>query len=460
METRVKVPLAANRRRALLFVLTLVLPALILLLRPLGFTLQQSVILAALVLTILWWVTGVVERTAASLFLLAAFLLCSGAPIQTVFSFPLSENFVLITVSFLFSQGISNSGLPGKLLQPLLAHFARSPGRMVLSLLLSAAAMMFLIPQPFSRIIILSLIYREYFARINLSEPLRTALLFGLYYFSILINMSMIRGDIILNGALSSMAGLTVNEGVWAAYMLAPTLAYLLAAVLLYRFLFRRVLRTFPSSPAQTAERGSAHWVGTAQPGLSAGRGGALGHRGFSPPYRHSGCGSRHGAHVPPGAAAPAGRKGHQRQAADFPHSAFAIGGTLKSCGVADRLFSLFVPVFPQTFSPAYAAVVLLTVVLLHTVLGSNITTMSVVVPGLMSIGAGVAPPLPLMFLICIAVCSQFLLPFHHVILLLGEGDRCYSTHELLRVGIPHTALMLFAVFLLYLPWWRLLGAL
>ena len=127
---------------------------------------------------------------------------------------------------------------------------------------------------------------------------------------------------------------------------------------------------------------------------------------------------------------------------------------------MADRLFSLFVPVFPQTFSPAYAAVVLLTVVLLHTVLGSNITTMSVVVPGLMSIGAGVAPPLPLMFLICIAVCSQFLLPFHHVILLLGEGDRCYSTHELLRVGIPHTALMLFAVFLLYLPWWRLLGAL
>ena len=143
-----------------------------------------------------------------------------------------------------------------------------------------------------------------------------------------------------------------------------------------------------------------------------------------------------------------------------FLTAAFAIGGTLKSCGVADRLFSLFVPVFPQTFSPAYAAVVLLTVVLLHTVLGSNITTMSVVVPGLMSIGAGVAPPLPLMFLICIAVCSQFLLPFHHVILLLGEGDRCYSTHELLRVGIPHTALMLFAVFLLYLPWWRLLGAL
>ena len=334
METRVKAPLAANRRRALLFVLTLVLPALILLLRPLGFTLQQSVILAALVLTILWWVTGVVERTAASLFLLAAFLLCSGAPIQTVFSFPcqkiLSSSPSLFCFPRNFQQRPAGQAAPASS-----GALCRSPGRMVLSLLLSAAAMMFLIPQPFSRIIILSLIYREYFARINLSEPLRTALLFGLYYFSILINMSMIRGDIILNGALSSMAGLTVDEGVWAAYMLAPTLAYLLAAVLLYRFLFRRVLRTFPSSPAQTAER--VQLTGSERRNLVFLLAVVVlwATEDFHPPYRHSGCGSRHGAHVPPGAAAPAGRKGHQRQAADFPHSGLCHRWNLKvlRCG-------------------------------------------------------------------------------------------------------------------------------
>ena len=62
METRVKAPLAANRRRALLFVLTLVLPALILLLRPLGFTLQQSVILAALVLTCLLYTSDAADE--------------------------------------------------------------------------------------------------------------------------------------------------------------------------------------------------------------------------------------------------------------------------------------------------------------------------------------------------------------------------------------------------------------
>ena len=142
-----------------------------------------------------------------------------------------------------------------------------------------------------------------------------------------------------------------------------------------------------------------------------------------------------------------------------FLTAAFAIGGTLKACGVADRLFALFLPIFPDTFSLTYVLVVLVTCVLLHIVLGSNITTMSVVVPGLMSIGAGVAPALPLMFTMCIAVCSQFILPFHHVILLLGEGNRYYSTKELVKMGLPQTVVMFLVVFLFYLPWWRLIGA-
>lgn len=141
-----------------------------------------------------------------------------------MFSFPLSENFVMIAVSFLFSQGISNSGLPGRLLQPLLSRFAHTPLRMMIFLILSAAVSMFIIPQPFSRIIILSLIYREYFTKINLPESLSAVLMLGLYVFSVLINMSMTRGDIILNGSLTSMAGQTVGEGAWVAYMAVPTL--------------------------------------------------------------------------------------------------------------------------------------------------------------------------------------------------------------------------------------------
>ena len=93
------------------------LPAL-LLFRPLAFTPRQCLILGILLVVIIWWVTGWVERTAASLVLLAAFFLFSTAPAATILTFPRSENFLIIVLSFLFSQGISNSGLTRRLFQP------------------------------------------------------------------------------------------------------------------------------------------------------------------------------------------------------------------------------------------------------------------------------------------------------------------------------------------------------
>lgn len=460
MDTKTQPPKSRQGRRALIIALTLLPALLIFLLRPLSFTPQQSAVLAALVLTILWWVTGAVERTAASVFLLAVFLLISGAPAATVFSFPLSENFVMIAVSFLFSQGISNSGLPGKLLQPLLDRFAMIPLRMVAFLILSALISMFIIPQPFSRIIILSLIFREYFDRMGLSKELSSALMFGLYFFSVLVNITMIRGDIILNGALISMAGQSVSELTWVQYMAVPTLLFLLAAAALYWLLFRGRLRSFPvSAPAASGGKLSLERGDVRNLIFLAAVVVVWATEDFHPVSGTITVVAATALMFPLGLLRLRDWRSINLKLLVFLTAAFSIGGTLSACGVADRLFSLFLPIFPAEFSVAYVLVVLVTSVLLHTVLGSNITTMSVVVPGLMSIGAGVAPALPLMFIMCIAVCSQFVLPFHHVILLLGEGNRYYTTKEILRVGIPHTVLMFAAVLIFYLPWWNLIGA-
>lgn len=96
----------------------------------------------------------------------------------------------------------------------------------------------------------------------------------------------------------------------------------------------------------------------------------------------------------------------------------------------------------------------------LHMLLGSNVTTMSVVVPGLMSVGAGVVREEVLLFLIYLGVCGHFVLPFHHVLLLLGEGDGCYTSRHMARFGLPLTALTLLGGLTLYLGWWRLAGLL
>ena len=139
---------------------TLVLPALILLLRPLGFT--PTAVRSS---SPPWCSHPVVgDRGGGSgqrpLFCWRPFAVQRRADPDSLF-LPLSEILSLITVSFLFSQEFPTAACRASCSSLFWRTLPAPPGVWCSPLLLSAAAMMFLIPQPFSRIIILSLIYRE-----------------------------------------------------------------------------------------------------------------------------------------------------------------------------------------------------------------------------------------------------------------------------------------------------------
>lgn len=445
------------KQKLIPLIVSIALPALLVPLRPLGLSAVQAVILAAILCAIIWWVTGLVERTLASVLLLAVLFLSGQVPVQTVFSFPLSENFWLILFSFLFSQGIANSGLPDKLVLPLLERWANSGRKLLLSMLLLPLVMILIIPQPFSRVIILSLLYERYFDRLELEDTIRRPLMFGVYAFSIGVNMMFLRGDIILNGALLSISGVSLSEGDWIGHMAVPGLVLMVLLAALFALVFRAPLGRFPRgavsaprSPLTARERGQLvflvvvliFWAVEDLHGVS-------------------------GTYIVVAATLLMFPLGMLRFRSDlkavnvklmvFLTAAFSIGGSLKACGAAERLFSPFAALLPQRFSLGYAAVVVLAAMVLHMLLGSNVTTLSVVVPALMSIS--VIPQVDvLLFLIYISACGHYLLPFHSVLLLLGEGKGYFTNKEILRFGLPATVLLIGAVFLLYLPWWRLMG--
>jgi di/tricarboxylate transporter len=127
----------------------------------------------------------------------------------------------------------------------------------------------------------------------------------------------------------------------------------------------------------------------------------------------------------------------------------------MTASGLADTLFSRFTHFFPGQFSTLYAAVILIVTTALHMILGSNVTTMSVLIPGLMTISSGIASPTVIMFLIFIAVCGHIILPFHNVIILLGNGSNYYSNGTVIKYGLFLLPLMLFAALFIYLPWWH-----
>ncbi|MBS7526727.1 anion permease [Fusibacter paucivorans] len=438
--------------------ISLIVPLIIIVVKPFNLSFNQAMVLATLVLTITLWVNGAVHKTLVSLMALLLFFTFGHPPIQRLLQFPLSENFILIVFAFVFSQGIANSGLPEVLIEPFLFRRATTKYRLLFIIFLLAFLMIFVIPQPFSRVIILSHIFSRYYEKLKLPAAVQEPLIFAVFLFSMFINMTMIRGDIILNNALITMSGQHINELMWLKIMFPPTLVYCLLGLLLFGFIFHAELTTY--------QKISAAFSHQAHTGITTSQKKYLivlvlmliiwateDFHGIS------------GTYVviistllmfPMGLLHKDDLKSVNGHLLIFLTAAFAIGPVMTVSGLADILFSGFIHIFPETFNTVYQAAVLFVTGLLHMVLGSNITTMSVALPGLMTVSSGIASPIVMMFLIFITVCGHFILPFHNVILLIGNGSGLYDAKPVVKYGLWLLPVMVLAAFLIYLPWWHL----
>jgi di/tricarboxylate transporter len=439
--------------------ISLAVPLLILLSRPFGLSLDQSAVLASLILAITLWVNGAVHKTLVSSAALLLFFIFGHPPLQKLLQFPLSENFILIVFAFVFSQGIANSGLPEILIEPFLIRHATTKYRLLFVIYLLAFLMIFVIPQPFSRVIILAHIFSRYYDKLKLPKEVREPLLFAVFLFSMFINMTMIRGDIILNNALIAMSGQPMGELTWMKIMFLPTILYCFIGLMLFGFIFHHALVSY-----QTISASFPHKV----------------HTGMTAEHKRNlvvlllmliiwATEDFHGISgtyvvvigtllmFPLKLLNAADLKAVNVHLLVFLTAAFSIGPVMTASGLAEILFSGFIGIFPATFNTAYQVAVLSVTVLLHMLLGSNITTMSVVIPGLMTISSGIASPTIIMFLIFIAVCGHFVLPFHNVLLLIGNGSGLYDAKPVVKYGLWLLPLMILTALLVYLPWWHLI---
>lgn len=449
-----------SRKWALTLLLSLPLPLLILLLRPLGLSLRQSAVVAILVLVITWWSTGAVKKIPASLALLLGFLAVGGAPAASIFAFPLSENFFLILITYVFSQGIGNAGLMDKLLTPMLRRRLRSPLQVLLAMTALLFLTIYLIPQPLARLILLAALFRRYLSSGRLPESAAQVLLFGLFLLYGAVNLATRNADIILNSAAVGFAGLDMSDAEWARHMLVPTLGYLALILGLFVLIFRRQLLGLRMAPDASARREKLDrrerlalliTLATVLLWVTQGL-----HRLSAVWVTLAAC----LAFAAIGVLTRRDLKAVDVGTLVFLTAAFCIGGVLKSSGTAEVLFSRLNALLPDRASTAYLLIIPLIAMIMHMLLGSNTTTLSVVIPSLTYLTSGLVPAGATMLLCVLGVCFHSILPFHSVALMIGAGNDYFPAGLVPRYGIPATLLVFLGALLLYLPWWRLTGLL
>ncbi len=443
-------------KRCLLVLVSLLPSAVILYLRPFGMTWSQGAVTAFLLLAIIWWVSNLVGRTVTSIILLIAFCVFGRTPATGVFTFPLSENFIIIVLSYLFSEGIKNSGLLDKLLLPLLNRWATTTNRLLLSFLVINYIMIFVIPQSFSRIILVAVIYDRFFAQMSLPDRQRYPLMFCLHINSVFVNMSFLRGDLILNNALGSASGAAMSEGIRPRYMALPSLVFSILGLVAFRLIFRKSLQGLPAqAPAAKSSLTRKDWRNLvillviillwATEQIHGISGTIIVLVGTV-------------AMIPMGLLRVPDLRCIDIPLLIFLTAAFSIGSVMKTSGTAEVIFSQMAGLFPSTFSIKYLLIILVITMIMHMILGSSVTTLSVVVPSLMITCGAVVPEAILLFTIYIAASSHAILPYHNVLTMIGEGRGYFRSQETIRYGAIMTIPILLAAVVLYFGWWSLLG--
>lgn len=449
--------------------ISFLLPALILLLHPIGLDERQSAVVAGVLLAVIWWSSGIIKKIPASIFLILVFLFFSGAGTEKVFAFPLSETFPMIVITYLFSQAIANAGLIERIFQPLLLKFVHTPIQCIFAIVVFFFLTMYVIPQPLARLIIGATVFSQFLKNTNLSEKTKSVLAYAVFLMYAIVNMSAKDADLILNHVAADFSSVPITNGMWVKAMLLPTLVCCALLILSLVFLFRKDLLGIKLSLSKAEIKEEKEEKEEAS--------------GFS--HRQKAAlviiaatvllwmtSNIHGINntlitiVGTVLLFAVGVLHRQDfRTIDVPTlifltAAFAIGGVMQACGAADKVFGLLQGIFPASFSPLYLCVMIVIAMALHMILGSNTTTVSIVIPGMILLCGNVVSQEVIVYTVILSVSFHAFLPFHSVAIMIGASNNYFPASYVTKMGIFQTIIVFFTACAVFLPYWRLIGLL
>ncbi|MDK9711500.1 SLC13 family permease [Acidaminobacter sp.] len=445
------------------FLICLAIASGLTVINPLGLDLKQQIVFGSLLLTVLSWAFQAISQSVAAVFLLAMFSTFGMTPLQQVFKFPLSDNFITIAMSFLMSQAIVNSGIAARLADTLLARFVRKPMDLIWVGIAANFLLMFLIPQPFSRTILLAAIFVEYIKRHKLPSATSEIIMLNLFVTAVTTLMMFLTADVILNNFAVEMSGTDISWFEWAKWMAVPSFVTTLIMSWLLIVMNRKVFEVALGRPSANAgEQDPEHIVSHSPLSKSekivlalvlatVGLWMTESLHGISSAWVAVACVA--GLAVFTGTL-----KFQDLKSLNFPlmlflTAAFSIGSVMQSSGISAAMFSVFrmdALVGTAWFVPAIIGLN----AVIHQLVGSTVTSLSITVPGLRAIAGEAMNPIAIMFMSYVTVNLHFFLPFQQIVLLIGIEH--YSPRHILKIGVVMTVLTPVIVLLLYMPWFSL----
>lgn len=423
--------------------------------------------LAVTLFTVIWWVLQIIPPAYSTLMMLLAYIVFGLAAPADVFQIWTMPLLWLIVGSFLIAAAVAKSGLAERVAAFFVVRFANSYRSLIALTYVLGFVLSILIPHPFPRALLLMSLMRAIIRMSGMNTVDAASVGLSVFVATTATSTILLTGDSTLNLAAVGFAGLSIGWLEWPLYMAVPGLIASLLMLGLHLLVFRQTgpitidhaaleRSQAARGPMTRAEKATLGWLTVA---LVLWMTDAL--HGIDPAWV--------GLMAVVGLALPV--VGGVLEAQDlssgvnwpilfFVTGALAIGTVSRITGLSDWLAATLLPAVPPQDPWSFAALVAGTTMIIHMLLGSALASMSIIAPPMVhyAVDAGWSPLFPAL-LIYSAVALHYLFPFHHVVILLGQGDLGgYRSRQVLAYGLPLTLVVLVVIVGVEVTWWRLIG--
>lgn len=318
--------------------------------------------------------------------------------------------------------------------------------------------MIFIIPQPFPRVILLASIYLTFLRQTEVDTETKKVLLFSVFVASTVTSMMFLNGDVIINYVVMNLSGISFTNTEWILYMTVPTLIATVIVATGFIYIFKgSLVDTFENVPKEELSFGKDGkkalvimgsiillWLTESYHGINSA------HVALFGVLCMLGTKTIHFKDI----------KVVNVSLLIFLTAQFSIGKVLTISGVAQQLSQTVAAFFPQSDSIFYIPFIIFLIMILHSIMGGLVTTASVLIPLLLPITAGVLSPQFVALLTLVSICTYYFLPFHHATIMVGYGNEYYENKHTLKFGWFLIAITFIVPLFVYIPWWKWTGLL
>lgn len=433
-----------------------------------GISREGQLCLAFTLMTVVWWAAQTAQSGFIGGIYLALLCLFRLAEPAVIFSSWTGSTIWLVIGAYLIASAVRSSGLGERLSYAFILKFVRGWKSIILSIFALTFVLSILIPHPWPRAFLIMSVMAVVIKAAEIPAKDAVTIGFTVFAASVPVSLILITGDATINPLAASYAGEAVSFVRWLQVIGPPAIVLSLLTLLLILLLFP------PTAPVSI----SSDQIRLAQKAL-----GPMGKRekrtliwmliaillwltngltGLDIGWITLGIAMLMSLPVVGEVLTPADWGEIPVSVLVFLTAAMAIGKVGAATGMNDWIAGILLSdTLPESILLTALLIVLISGVI-HMFMGSVVAVMGVALPALLSFSdsTGISP-LVVIGLVYLTVAGHYILPFHHLNMLVGQGPEngMYSQKETIKMGIPlFFAVLITAAFAL--GWWALIGLL